>query len=446
MKVTATPIEQSQIVLDIEVDQERVDQALDQAYRRAATRVKVPGFRPGKAPRQLVERMIGPEALLDDAVQRLVPEVFEAALLEQQLTPAARPRLEVVNISPLQVKATIPVQPTVELGDYREVRVQLDEVMVTEEQIDDVVTRLQQAHAEWAPVERAIEAGDLIGLDAAVKDGDETVIEAKDAEFIVDPEGVNPVPEFSANLLGKESGGVVAYTVLVPDDYESERLRGKAVDVSAEIHWVKAKQLPEPDDAFAATVGEYETIQGLREAVKADLEGRETQAAVGKHLEEVLKTVSEQAKLEIPPQMIEERADEMFHELERSLGAQGIPIDQYLSVVGETEESLKTSFSERAERSVRRSLVVREVAKTEAIEIPDDEIRSELQTAVSNDKNGGKLVEEAMAREATRERIASMIRERKATAMLVDIALGGDGKPKEVTEEAQATVVGESES
>ncbi len=116
MKVTATPIEQSQIVLDIEVDQDRVDKALDQAYRRAVTRVKVPGFRPGKAPRQLVERMIGPEALLDDAVQQLVPSVFEDALEEQQLTPAARPKLEVVNISPLQVKATVPIRPTVTLG------------------------------------------------------------------------------------------------------------------------------------------------------------------------------------------------------------------------------------------------------------------------------------------------------------------------------------------
>jgi trigger factor len=452
VKVTATPIEQSQIVLDIEVDQDRVDKALDQAYRRAVTRVKVPGFRPGKAPRQLVERMIGPEALLDDAVQQLVPSVFEDALEEQQLTPAARPKLEVVNISPLQVKATVPIQPTVTLGDYRDVKISLDEVNITDEQIDDVITRLRQSNAEWTPVERPIQAGDLIGLDAAVKDGEDKVIEATDAEFIVDPEGVNPVPEFSDHLVSKEVGAEIAYTVAVPEDFETERLQGKSVDVTATIHWIKAKELPEPDDAFAATVGEYETIQALRDAVKEDLESREKQAAASKHLDEVLSAVADQATLDIPPQMVEERADEMFHELERSLGAQGIPIDQYISVVGESEEALKKSFHERAERSVRRSLVVQEVAKAEAIDIADDEIRSELEMAVGGDKNGPKLVEQAMAREATRERIAGMLRERKATAALVDLALGGDGKPKETekeesetaAEETPAAAVGES--
>ncbi|HEX3246204.1 MAG TPA: trigger factor [Chloroflexota bacterium] len=452
MKVTATPIEQSQIVLDIEVDQDRLDKALDQAYRRAVTRVKVPGFRPGKAPRQLVERMIGSEALLDDAVQQLVPKVFEDALEEQQLTPAARPRLEVVNITPLQVKATVPVQPTITLGNYRDVRIPLDEVNITDEQIDDVILRLRQSNAEWAPVERPIEAGDLIGLDALVKDGDNAVIEATDAEFIVDPEGINPVPEFSDHLLGKQVGDEIAYTITIPEDFETERLQGKTVDVTATVHWIKAKELPELDDAFASTVGEYDSIQALRDAVKEDLEGREKQAAASKHLDEVLSTVSDQATLEIPPQMVDERADEMFHELERSLGAQGIAIDKYLEVMNQSEDEFKESFKERAERSVRRSLVVQEVAKAETIEIPDEDIRAELQAAVGDDKNGPRLVEQALAREATRERIAAMLRERKATAMLVDLALGGDGKPKKIdeseaaVEEIPAAAVGESES
>lgn len=451
MKVTATPIEQSQIVLDIEVDQERVDKALDQAYRRAVTRVKVPGFRPGKAPRQLVERMIGPEALLDDAVQLLVPKVFEDALEEQELTPVARPRLEVVNVSPLQVKATVPVQPAITLGNYRETRIALDEVNITDEQINDVIDRMRQANAEWTPVERPIEAGDLIGLDASVKDGEDAVISATDAEFIVDPEGINPVPEFSAHLIGKQVGEEIAYSETVPDDFETERLQGKTVDVTATIQWIKAKQLPEADDAFAATVGEYDSIQAVRDAVKADLEARETQAAASKHLDEVLTAVADGATLDIPPQMVDERADEMFHELERSLGAQGIPIDKYLEVMNQTEEAFKESFKERAERSVRRSLVVQEVAKAESVEITDDEIRAELELAFAGQKNGARVIEQAMARDETRERVASMLRERKATAMLVDLALGGDGKPKE-TEAQQpadnepAAVVGETES
>ena len=115
---------------------------------------------------------------------------------------------------------------------------------ITDEQIDDVIKRLRQANAEWAPVERPVEAGDLIGLDAVVKDGDTAVIEATDAEFIVDPEGINPVPEFSDHLLGKEVGADIAYTVNIPEDFETERLQGKTVDVTATVHWIKAKELP----------------------------------------------------------------------------------------------------------------------------------------------------------------------------------------------------------
>ena len=178
---------------------------------------------------------------------------------------------------------------------------------------------------------------------------------------------------------------------------------------------------------------------------------RETQAAASKHLDEVLTAVADGATLDIPPQMVDERADEMFHELERSLGAQGIPIDKYLEVMNQTEEAFKESFKERAERSVRRSLVVQEVAKAESVEITDDEIRAELELAFAGQKNGARVIEQAMARDETRERVASMLRERKATAMLVDLALGGDGKPKE-TEAQQpadnepAAVVGETES
>jgi len=446
VKVTATPIEQSQIVLEIEVDQDQVDRALDQAYRRSANRVKVPGFRPGKAPRHLVERMIGTEALLDDAVQQLVPQVFQDALEEQQLVPSARPRLEVVSIDPLQVKATVPVQPEVKLGEYRALRVPRPEVNITDEQVNDVLDRLRQANAEWAPVERPAQAADLVGIDVVVKDGDEEVITANDAEFIVDPEGANPVPEFSQHLVNQAAGSEVSYTVTVPEDDQSERLRGKSVDVTTKVNWVKEKQLPELDDAFAATVGEYETLDALKDEIRTDLQTREGDAAKTGHQEEVIKSVVDAAEMEIPPQMIEERADELFHELERALGAQGIPIQQYMNVASESEESFRSDLLERGERSVRRALVLDAVAKSEAIEIPDSDIRAELEQAVANDKNGEKLVEQAMQREDTRERIAAVLRERQAIAFLVDIATGGDGKVADEPAAEPVTVDGEPES
>ena len=195
MKVAAQEIEHSQVVLDIEVEDERVERAVNQAYKRIVQRINVPGFRKGKAPRALVERMVGREALLEDAVEQLVPEVVEDAVKEQELVMVARPSLEVVSTQPLQVKATVPVQPKVELGDYKSLKIEATPAEVTDEQVDRVVERLQESNATWEPVERAAELGDRVAIDVLAKAGETTVMESKDAEYVVSADGPQPVAE-----------------------------------------------------------------------------------------------------------------------------------------------------------------------------------------------------------------------------------------------------------
>src|SRR4051812_35621266 len=167
VKVAAQEIEHSQVVLDIEVEDERLERAVDQAYRRIVQRMNVPGFRKGKAPRALVERMVGREALVEDAVEHLVPEVVEAAVKEQELAMVARPTLEVISTTPLQVKATVPVQPKVELGDYKSLSIEAKPTDIQDEQVDQVITRLQESNATWEPVERAVEMGDRVAIDVS---------------------------------------------------------------------------------------------------------------------------------------------------------------------------------------------------------------------------------------------------------------------------------------
>ena len=182
MKVATQEIENSQVVLDIQVEDDRLQKAVDQAYRRVVNRINVPGFRKGKAPRALVERMVGREALVEDAVEHLVPEVVEAAVKEHELKMVARPRLEVVSTEPLQVKATVPVQPQVELGDYRSLSIPGEPATVEDEQVEKVIERLRESHATWEPVERPVAMGDRVAIDLRGESDGQVLIDSKDAE------------------------------------------------------------------------------------------------------------------------------------------------------------------------------------------------------------------------------------------------------------------------
>ena len=171
MKVTAQEIEQRQMVLEIEVEDERFQRALDHAYKRIASRINVPGFRRGRAPRPLVERMVGREAIVEDAVEKLVPEVYHDALKEQDISPAGQPSVEVTSTEPLQFKATLPLQPRVELGDYRSIEIRPDPFVVEQQEVDDFIQRLREAHLTWVPVERAAQIGDRIGMSVEARRG-----------------------------------------------------------------------------------------------------------------------------------------------------------------------------------------------------------------------------------------------------------------------------------
>src|SRR5919199_172604 len=194
------------MVLEVEVEEERVERALDQAYKRIAQRVKVPGFRPGRAPRPLVERMVGREAILEDAVEHLVPEVYRNVVEEQQIKASGQPSLEVTSTEPLHFKATVPLEPSVQLGDYRSIEVALEPIIADDASVDEVIDRLRENHATWAPVERAAQIGDRVGIDVTATRGERSIMDTKDAEFVVDPDGPEPATGFSEQIVGMESG------------------------------------------------------------------------------------------------------------------------------------------------------------------------------------------------------------------------------------------------
>jgi trigger factor len=435
VKVAAQEIENSQVVLDIQVEDERLAKAVDQAYRRIVNRINVPGFRKGKAPRALVERMVGREALVEDAVEHLVPEVVEAAVKDQELKMVARPKLEIVSTEPLQLKATVPVQPKVELGDYQSLEIERSEATVDDEQVESVLTRLRESHATWEPVERPVAQGDRVAIDVRGEANGQVIIDSKDAEYVVDPAGPQPAPGFAEHLIGMEPETERSLELTLPEDYRTRDLAGQPARFTVTVHWVKERRLPDLDDDFASTVGtEYETIDQLRESIRRQLLEREESARRSEHEDAVIRAVVDQARVEIPPQLVEDEADRILEQFARTLDRQGIPLQQYLRFADKSEAQFRTELLAQGEQSVRRSEVLNAVALAEGLEATDDEIREEVARAASDAAEAERLARTALARPEARERLAAVLRQRKAARSLLKTVGGIDDESESSAE------------
>lgn len=440
MKVSTQEIEKSQVVLEIEVDPPRLERAMDQAYRRMAGRLKVPGFRPGKAPRPLVERMIGRESLLEDAIEHLVPEVYREAVDQEDLYPIEEASFEVVEAEPLKIKATVPVRPAVTLGDYRSLRRELTTPEITDEQVDNVITQLRESHATWVPVERAVQLEDRVAMDVHGTVDDKPILDRQDVEYVVRGESDRPMPGFAEQLVGMSAGDEKHFTLPVPADFEDQELAGKQAIFDVKVHWVKEKQLPELDDAFASSVGTFANLDELKQEVRNELQGRAEAQARQALQESLIEEIVAGASLELPPQAVEKQAARLRQQLASSLDRQGITLEQYRQLTGKSAAEFEEELEADARRELTRLFVLDEVAKAEQIGVDPVEVETEIRRAAGDGPDARRLVREALARRETRARVEAAVRERKTIAHLVDMATGAaDGQAAQPPAEASQT-------
>jgi len=434
VKVSTQEIEKSQVVLEVEVEPPRLERAMDQAYRRMAGRLKVPGFRPGKAPRPLVERMVGRESLLEDAIEHLVPEVYREAIDQENLYPIEEASFEVVEAEPLKFKATVPVRPAVQLGDYRALRRELTTPEVTDEQVDHVINQLRESHATWVPVERPVQLEDRVAMDVHGAVDEKVILDRQDVEYVVRGESDRPMPGFAEQLVGMAAGDEKTFTLAVPADFEDAEIAGKQATFTVKVHWVKEKQLPELDDAFASSVGTFSTLDEVKQEVRGELQARAEANARQELQEGLINEVVEGATLELPPQAIEKQAERLRQQLASSLDRQGITVEQYRQLTGKSPAEFEAELEADARRELTRLFVLDEIAKAEQIEVDPVEVETEIRKAAGEGPEARRLVREALARRETRARVEAAIRERKTIARLVEMATGAtDGETAEPT-------------
>jgi trigger factor len=381
LKVTLERLPESRVQLDIEVEPERVAQQVDAAYRRLAPKAKVPGFRPGKAPRVMTERYIGEQRLLNEAIDRLIPDVYNEAIENESVDAIAQPELEKVEIDPMRFKFTVAVRPDVELGDYHAIRVQPDAVEVTDEMLDEQMKLIQRRYAMQVPVERPIQWDDIVIADVHGKLEDEDFVSDDDAEFPLREGQTLFVPGLAEAFIGMSKGDEKKIDLAMPEDFRIERMAGKPATFELRVKEVKEEQLPDLDDDFASTVNaeEFPTIDALRERIKNDLTTALQNDADTKLRSEALDKLVEGATIEFPRVLVDREIERMVRE---SMGSDQAQYASYLQRAGRTEEEYRETLRPEAETHVRRSLALSKLTDAEGLDATAEEIEVELDKLV----------------------------------------------------------------
>ena len=428
MKICQEPIADRQTVLTIEVDEEQMDHALRQAARQLSQRVKIRGFRPGKAPYAVVARAVGEERCRDQALRLLGPRLYKEALAESGIEPYALPPLEVTQRQPPIFQATIPLLPLVEPGDYHAIRVAPQEATVTDEEVDAVLAEIQQDNAQLVPVERAVATDDLLILSLRVRHGDQTLLEREKIVFDMAEGSKDLPPEFGEALLGMERGQEREVTLPYPVGHPDERLAGQVATIHVALHEVKERHLPEVDDELAQTVGDFETLDELRERARANLQTRRDLEARERLAEEVLAAVMAQARVEFPPLMVERELDKMIADHADRLRRRGLTLEKALRMEGKREQDLRDDLRAQARERVSQALVLGKVVELEGIELEPSEVEEEAEAIAQGFGRRAKQAREALASEEPRRFLASRLLAQNALRRLVEIATSGEVK------------------
>lgn len=373
--------EKSTVVLTIEVGAEDFNAAVEKVYRKAKNSLSVPGFRKGKAPRKLVEKMYGADIFYEDAINDLYPQALEDAIKEADLEVVGYPQLNIEHVGPdgFQFTATLGVKPEVKLGQYKGVECPKETVEVTDQDVEDEMQPLVARATTQETVERPVESGDTAVINfEGFKDG--VAFEGGKAEqYSLKIGSGSFIPGFEDQVIGMSAGEEKDINVTFPEDYGAAELAGAPVVFKVKVHEVKADNTPVIDDEFAKDVSEFETLDELKADLRAKVEKRKTERAQQAFETSVMNKVIEAAEMEIPDTMVEYELDKQMQNFEGRLAGSGMNLDQYLSMMGSNRGEFRENYRSSALRSIQNDLVLEAIVAAESIEASEEEIAAEIE-------------------------------------------------------------------
>ena len=380
-------LDKSKVALTIEADAAAFEAAINKAYLQQRSKISVPGFRPGKAPRKMIESMYGAEVFYEEAVNILLPDAYEAAVKEQELKVVGYPEVELESCGKDGVvfKCTVAVYPEVTLGQYKGLEAPKAEVNVTDEDVDNRLNEMADRNSRLVSVEREIQKGDTADIDFEGFDNGVPFDGGKGENFDLEIGSGSFVPGFEDQLVGMKAGEEKDIDITFPENYTPE-LAGKPVVFHVKVNEVKEKQVPAIDDEFAKDVSEFDTLKDLKADIKKKLTAERTESAQRAFEDVLMAKVAEGIEADIPEEMVELQAERMMEQFKQQLASQGIPFDQYLKMTNTTEADFTKQAYGPAEQQVKMDLAVRAIIDAEKLDATDDEVEAEMKNVA--DKYG----------------------------------------------------------
>jgi trigger factor len=426
MSVQVETLEKSMAKLTIEVSAEEFETALDKAYKKNKNKISLPGFRKGKAPRAMIEKMYGTGVFYEDAANDLIPGAYESAAKESELEIVAQPSIDVTQIEkgkPFIFTATVAVKPEVTLGDYKGIEVEKKTAEVTDEELQAEIDKVRESNSRMITVEdRAVQDGDITTIDFEGFVDGEPFEGGKGENYPLTIGSHSFIDNFEEQLIGKNIGEETEVNVTFPEQYQAEELQGKPAVFKVTIKEIKVKELPEIDDDFAQDVSEFDTVDEYKEDLKKKLLENKEAALKREKEEDVVGKIIENATMEIPDPMVDTQVRQMVQEFSQRIQSQGLSLQQYMQFTGMTPESLTNELQPQALKRIQSRLVLEAVVAAENIETSDEDLEKELEKmAEMYQMEADKLKE--LVGEEEKKQIALDLAVQKAVELVVDAAV-----------------------
>ena len=393
--------EKNQVVLSITVEADVFEAACEKSYRKNAHSINIQGFRKGKAPRKIIEKLYGPEIFYDDAMNACIPDAYEAAVAEAGLKVVSQPSITDVDVKDGEFvfTAVVYVKPEVSVKDYKGIEAEKDEAVVTAEEVEAELTRMQDRNARQVSVEREAKKGDIVNLDfEGFADG--VAFEGgKGEKFDLELGSGMFIPGFEEQLEGKKAGDECDVDVVFPETYQEKNLAGKPAVFKCKINEVKENQKPALDDEFAKDVSEFDTLADLKADIEKKQQESKTASADNAFQERVMDKVIENLEADIPEAMVETQLDRVAEDFSYRLAMQGMEFESYLKMTGMTKEQFRQVFKPQALRQVRIRLALEKIAELEGLEVTDEDLNAEFAKLAENNKMDVEKVKELLSAE-----------------------------------------------
>ena len=431
-------LEKSRVALTIEASAEEFEAAVKKAYLKMRGKINVPGFRVGKAPRKIIEKMYGEEVFYEEAVNIILPDAYEDAVKEQKLDVVGYPEVELESCTKDGVvfKCTVAVYPEVKLGQYKGLEAPKAEVKVAAADVNARLKEMADRNSRLVSVERAVKKGDTADIDFEGFDNGVAFDGGKGENFDLEIGSGSFVPGFEEQLIGMKAGEEKDIDITFPENYTPE-LAGKPVVFHVKVNEVKVKEVPAVDDEFAKDVSEFDTLKELKADIKKKMTAERTEAAQRAFEDVLMAKVAEGVEAEIPHEMVELQAERMMEQFKQQLAAQGIPFDQYLKMTGTTEADFRKQADGPAAEQVKMDLAVEAIIKAEGLEATDEDVENELKNVAEKYGMDLETVKKYLRPEDVKEQV---IRE-KAVKVVADSAVAVAPAEEKAELEAEGEVV-----